>query len=403
MKLRKILSLCLLLCATALLCTACSSTTALDNLSAYYSEVGTVLDEWFSSSSDGGDSGSDTSSSSAAALDAPGSFTLAENGDYSFTGVANADYYLVYFCAPDATGDSDPFLFSSSSIDATGTGGETYSGNIDDLVQYGYGEYLVKVFAFPDLNDSAHAMSTAAMASYSFSGTQDAPVIDYFWNTFTETISVELTNIDDYTYQAYPDSVEIVFTDVENVLPPVTLTMEDLSPDNYTLESDALTSGTTYRITATSYSDNEYVTNPISDSVSVSDQVTFAGINVITDGFIYSDGIARGAITYPRVNTAFSLSGGTVAAVVGSFGPYSWEATPTQTSDGSDYSYTLEAHAAWTMNGTLELHSDGTLLMRELGNEPTSMEGFWLDNGDGTATLCFNPDTLQYDSVYQET
>ena len=56
MKARKVLLLLGLMCALALLCTACSSTTALDNIDTYYSEVGAVLDDWFSSSS-----GADTS------------------------------------------------------------------------------------------------------------------------------------------------------------------------------------------------------------------------------------------------------------------------------------------------------------------------------------------------------
>ena len=107
MKPRKCFALLLLLCTLALLCTACASTTALDNIGTYYSEVGAVLDDWFASSSGGGVSGGGEGAA-AAALDAPGSFTLDENGNYSFTGVADADYYLVYFCAPDATSDSDP-------------------------------------------------------------------------------------------------------------------------------------------------------------------------------------------------------------------------------------------------------------------------------------------------------
>ena len=172
MKARKVLLLLGLMCAMALLCTACA-TTALDNINTYYAEVGAVMDDWFGGSSGGGVSGG--GEGAVAALDAPGSFTLDADGNYSFTGVADADYYLVYFCAPDATGDSDPFLFSSSSIDAVGTGGEVYEGNVDDLVRYGYGEYLVKVFAFPNLNDSTHAMATAATSGRRSAAPRPAP------------------------------------------------------------------------------------------------------------------------------------------------------------------------------------------------------------------------------------
>lgn len=284
MKPRKCFALLLLLCTLALLCTACASTTALDNIGAYYSEVGAVLDDWFASSSGGGVSGGGEGAA-AAALD--------ENGNYSFTGVADADYYLVYFCAPDATSDSDPFLFSSNSIDATGTGGETYSGNIDDLVQYGYGEYLVKVFAFPSLNDASHAMSTAATATYSFSGAQDAPVIEYLWNTFDGTVDVQLSNIDTYMYQAYPDSVEVTFTNTADPSDTVVVTIEDLSADHYSATSDALTRGATYDITAVNHSENAYVTNGTSDTAQVAQGVTFGGHNVISADYYYTDGTFR--------------------------------------------------------------------------------------------------------------
>ena len=72
MKPRKCFALLLLLCTLALLCTACASTTALDNIGTYYSEVGAVLDDWFASSSGGGVSGGGEGAA-AAALDAPGS------------------------------------------------------------------------------------------------------------------------------------------------------------------------------------------------------------------------------------------------------------------------------------------------------------------------------------------
>lgn len=401
MKRMKLLSLCLLACAAALLCTACS-TTALDNLTAYYSEVGAVLDDWFSSgSSGGGDSGTDTSSGSAVALDAPGSFTLAENGDYSFTGVADADYYLVYFCAPDATGDSDPFLFSSNSIDATGTGGETYSGNIDDLVQYGYGEYLVKVFAFPSLNDSAHAMSTAATATYSFSGAQDAPVIDYLWNTFDGTVDVQLSNIDDYMYQAYPDRVEVTFTNTADAADTVVVTLENLSADSYSVTSDALTRDATYDITAVGYSESTYVTNGTSDTTQVAQGVTFGGHNVISANYYYTDGIARNSFSYPMYVSNFDLVNGGVFDCGNSSINFNFTAVPTATSAGSSYTYSMTSdnRPFAIQDGTLELYTDGTFRFDQYSEMPpqgpSHIEGIWTDNGDGTANLSFDHSTLR--------
>ena len=401
MKARKVLLLLGLMCALALLCTACSSTTALDNIDTYYSEVGAVLDDWFSSSSGADTSGTGGSTTAATALDAPGSFTLDADGNYSFNGVADADYYLVYFCAPDATNDSDPFLFSSGSIDATGTGGETYSGSIDDLVQYGYGEYLVKVFAFPSLNDASHAMSTAATATYSFSGAQDAPVIEYLWNTFDGTVDVQLSNIDTYMYQAYPDSVEVTFTNTADPSDTVVVTIEDLSADHYSATSDALTRGATYDITAVNHSENAYVTNGTSDTAQVAQGVTFGGHNVISADYYYTDGIARNSFSYPQYVDRFDLINGGVFNCGNSSISFNFTATPTAASAGSAYTYSMTSdnRPFAIQDGTLELYTDGTFRFDQYSEMPpqgpSHIEGIWTDNGDGTANLSFDHSTLR--------
>ena len=399
MKPRKLLSLLLTAGVLGLLCTSCA-TTALDNINTYYDEVGAVMDDWFASSTSAGGSATE-SQSTAAKLDAPADFTLSENGDYSFTGVANADYYLVYFCAPDATGDSDPFLFSSNSIAATGTGGETYSGNIDDLVQYGYGEYLVKVFAFPSLNDSAHAMSTAATATYSFSGAQDAPVVDYLWNTFDGTVDVQVSNIADYMYQAYPDSVEVTFTNTADAADAVVVTVEDLSADHYNAVSDALTPGATYDITAVAHSESAFVTNPTSDTTQVAQGVTFDGNNVISANYYYTDGIARNSFSYPQYVDRFDLTNGGVFNCGNSSISFNFTATPTAASAGSAYTYSMTSdnRPFSIKDGTLELYTDGTFRFDQYSEMPpqgpSHIEGIWTDNGDGTANLSFDHSTLR--------
>ena len=399
MKPRKLLSLLLTAGVLGLLCTSCA-TTALDNINTYYDEVEAVMDDWFASSTSAGGSATE-SQSTAAKLDAPADFTLSENGDYSFTGVANADYYLVYFCAPDATGDSDPFLFSSNSIAATGTGGETYSGNIDDLVQYGYGEYLVKVFAFPSLNDSAHAMSTAATATYSFSGAQDAPVVDYLWNTFDGTVDVQVSNIADYMYQVYPDTVEVTFTNTADAADTVVVTVEDLSADHYNAVSDALTPGATYDITAVAHSESAFVTNPTSDTTQVAQGVTFDGHNVISANYYYTDGIARNSFSYPQYVDRFDLTNGGVFNCGNSSISFAFTATPTAASAGSAYTYSMTSdnRPFSIKDGTLELYTDGTFRFDQYSEMPpqgpSHIEGIWTDNGDGTANLSFDHSTLR--------
>lgn len=401
MKLRKILLPVFLFCGIVLLCTACSSTTAFDNINAYYAEVGEVLDDWFSGSTSGGNSQASPSSSSAAPLEAPGSFTLDVSGNYSFTGVANADYYLVYFCAPDATDDSDPFLFSSNSIDAVGTGGEIYQGSIDDLVQYGYGQYLVKVFAFPNLNDSAHSMSTAATASYSLSGAQDAPAIDYLWNTFDGTVDLQVSNIGDYMYQAYPDRVEVTFTNTADNTDRVVITIEDLSADHYSVASNALTRDASYDITAVGYSQSGYVTNPTSELTQVAQGVTFSGHNVISPSYYYTDGIARNSFSYPQYVSSFDLATGGVFDCGNRSISFNFTAVPTDTTAGSAYTYSMTSdnRPFSIQDGTLELYPDGTFRFDQYSEMPpqgpSHIEGIWTENGDGTANLSFDHSTLR--------
>lgn len=386
--------------AAAVSVTTGCATTAFENAEAYFQEVAEVTATWFSNSSDSGSGSDETEEGSGNELDAPGDFTLDEDGNYSFTGVENADYYLMYFCEPDAVDDGDAFLFSSNTLDAVGDGGETYTGNVDDLLQYGYGEYLVKVFAFPNVNDSEHTMSTAATATFVCSGAQDAPVIDYLWNTFDDTVDVQLTNVDDYTYQYYPDYVEITFTNTEDESDVVILTMEDISTDSYSLVSDELTRGTSYNITAVSYSESDYVTNQVSDTTTVAEGVVFGDSNVMSDNYYYTDGIARNSFSYLQVCENFDLANGGAMNEPGTSVTFTFTATPTEAAEGSAYSYIVAGDCMPFSfeDGTLDLYEDGTLLMTQNSEMPpegpSSIQGIWIDNGDGTATLSFDHSTL---------
>ena len=303
--------------------------------------------------------------------------------------------------ATTASPTPDTQTTESTDPSATGTGGETYSGSIDDLVQYGYGEYLVKVFAFPSLNDASHAMSTAATATYSFSGAQDAPVIEYLWNTFDGTVDVQLSNIDTYMYQAYPDSVEVTFTNTADPIDTVVVTIEDLSADHYSATSDALTRGATYDITAVNHSENAYVTNGTSDTAQVAQGVTFGGHNVISADYYYTDGIARNSFSYPQYVDRFDLINGGVFNCGNSSISFNFTATPTAASAGSAYTYSMTSdnRPFAIQDGTLELYTDGTFRFDQYSEMPpqgpSHIEGIWTDNGDGTANLSFDHSTLR--------
>lgn len=234
-----------------------------------------------------------------------------ESGNYSFTGVENAKYYLLYFCAPDATGDNDSYIYTSGPIDATES--NTYSGKCSDEFDYAFGSYLAKVYAFPDLTDKEHSMSKGATAEYSCSGNQSAPELNYYWNTFDGTMGIQVANLDVYEFEAYPDKVDVTFTNTENSADVVTLTMENVTPDNNQLDTDALTAGATYDVTAVSTSNSEYVLNPTSDTTKVAEGLHLGESSVMTAGYSYSDGFANNIFNWPRVCESFDLENGGVA------------------------------------------------------------------------------------------
>ncbi len=127
MRKRNLFGLVLMVCALCLACTACS-TTLVENTETYFSTTSSILSTLFSSSSQTSTetgTSSVTTDSDAIQLDAPTNLTIDEEGNYSFTGVEDADYYLLYFCDLDATEDSDTFIYSSEPIQEDGSG--TYS------------------------------------------------------------------------------------------------------------------------------------------------------------------------------------------------------------------------------------------------------------------------------------
>lgn len=386
----------LMAAALCLACTACGSSAG-THLSSYFSRVGDIVSDLASGGSvPGGTStsatGTSDSSSDAVQLATPANFTVDAEGNYSFDGVENASFYLIYFCEPTATEDGDDYLFASSPIYDDGSA--TYAGSCSDLFQFSYGEFLVKVFAFPELTDATLSMSSAATADYVFTGAQSDPVLDYFWNTNDSTLELVLTNVGDYTYEAYPDQVEVTFTNTADPADPVTATLEGVSAENYTLTVDSLTKGATYQVTALSRSSSEYVTNPETGTVTVAEALTLGEVNILSDGYTWSDGWA----TFPRLTEAFSLSsGGSAGTMTGKQGEMSAEieATPAAAASGASYSYTIAVDfGGFSLAGTLDLMADGTMTFTENGGGPISagsITGSWVDNGDGTATLSYSP------------
>lgn len=380
-----------LLCAA--LCLGCAGCTSLaENTGIYFSTTSEILHNLMNSGKTPEKSAPSQSVDGGERLAAPTDFTIDAEGNYSFTGVEGAQYYLLYFCAPDATSDQDSFIYSSNQIASTGAG--TYSGRCADEFDYAFGEYLAKVYAFPDLTDAEHAMSTAATASYTYSGRQSAPELSYYWNTFEGTMGVEVSNMDAYEFQAYPDRVDVTFTNTQDSSDVVTLTIDGVAPGSCSAVTGELSRGAAYSITAVATSTNPLVLNPTSDTATAAEAVTLGDCHVYVGGYSYSDGFANNIFNWPVVAENFDLAaGGEAGTAPGRGGAF--QAAPADTSAGSAYSYTIQA-GSWAQ-GPMELLPDGTFTAHETGGGPvnaSTIQGTWVDHGDGTATLNYDHSTI---------
>lgn len=376
-------------------CTACGSSVT-ENTKRYFSQTSTVLGNLFASNTPKTPSSNGGTATTGTPLAAPQDFSVDANGNYSFTGSEGAEYYLLYFCAPDAVNDGDSFLYSSDPIMEDGSG--TYSGKCSDLFQYAYGEYLAKVFAFPDLTSAEHSMSTSAATSYTYSGPQSAPEIHYYWNTFDGTMGVQIANIDTYLYEAYPDHVDVTFTNVENNADTVTVTIQDISADNYGAETSELKRGTAYNITAIAFSESDFVTNPTSDTTNIASDLVMGESHQFTDGYFYRDGFSDNNYNWPVLYEGFDLvNGGTVGTAPSRTGTLTLNLTPQTATDGAMYSYEMNIEGRFPLTGSAHLFADGTFTMEETGGGPiniSTIEGTWIDNENGTATLSYDHSTI---------
>lgn len=372
--------------------TACSSSMG-THISSYTGNVKKIVSAM---SSSGGSSASGKTETTAAEstgkkLDTPTEFSIDAEGNYTFRGVDGANFYLLYLCSPEATGDGDDYLFASNPIYEDGSG--TYTGRCSDLFRYAYGEYLAKVYALPELTDTEYSMSGAAHSDYRYSGEQDAPVLDYFWDTNNGKLELVLTNAETYQYQAYPDKVDVTFVNTEDETDQETVSLTEITEDNTSIWASGLKKGAAYRVTAVSESGSEFVTNPVSESTVVAEELRLGDTNLMSENYTYSDGWA----TFPRLMENCSLDGGVMGTMTGKFGSITVdiEAEKTAANPGSAYSYTLKMDfGGFVMDGGLELKTDGSAEMAENGAGPVaagSITGSWTDNGDGTATISLVP------------
>lgn len=373
-----------------------NTTTLGANVNQYAKDTASILDTLFASSK----STSERTVNKAIDLPkiaSPTDFSVDAEGNYSFTGVEEAAYYLIYLCEPDATGNEDSYLYSSNQISSKGA--VEYTGRLADEFDFSYGSYLAKVLAFPELSDKEHAKSVPVNAEYRCAGVLSEPDIAYYWNIFDEKMNIQVANINTYQYEVYPDQVAVTFTNVNDAGDQVVVTMEDISAENYAGETSELTKGETYEITAVASSESEFVEAAASDIAVVNEGLLVGETSIFTENYFYTDNFSSNYYSFPRVCVSFDLANGGEAGPgyhKGSVMPI--EATPTDSTDGAAYSYTLVCRFyGKSFTGSLNLYSDGTFKFKEDGwgpVSPGSIEGCWLDNGDGTAVLSYNPDTV---------
>ena len=386
----------LLIVALSLMMSACTSLP--ENTRIYFSTTSSTLHNLFS----GGNTARQTDKEEAAPavaktpLATPENLTVDADGNYSFKGVADAEYYLLYFCAPDAVSDEDTFIYSSEPIRDDGS--EVYTGKCSDKFRYAFGEYLVKVFAFPDLTDNSRTMSSSASVGFTYTGEQSAPELSYYWNTFSGAMGVEISNMSTYQFEAYPDKVDITFKNVSNADDTVTVAIEGVSPGNYAASTGELKRGETYEITAVASSSNQYVTNPVSD-VSVIESGLTLGENNLYTGCSYTDGFANNIFCWPVVRTGFDLENGGIAGQSSAFfNMTDFNTTPVDPREDSQYSYDLVIAGIMPVVGTLELKPDGTFIMSETGDGPinaSNIKGTWTIEEEGFATLNYDHSSIE--------
>lgn len=383
---RRILLITVLALTFCLIASGCS-TSMMTNAKEYYNNTTAILSQLTA----GNKRGEKKADTAAAPLDAPSNFSVDEAGNYSFDGVADAGYYLIYFCAPDAAADDENFLYSSEPIPAH-PDSNSYTGVCRDVIKAPYGEYQVRVLAAPALNDSSHSMSQAVSTAYTQVGTQSAPALEYFWDPFTSTMTLQLANADAYAYEAYPQQIDITVTNVNNAEDQVSLALEGIADGNKEISTDALTKGETYRISAAAVSDVPYVTNQTSDTSVVVEGLSIGELNILSDGYSYKHGM----FTYPLLWENFDLKNGGSSIELADLQEYTLDCVPADPTPGSAYSYSYSARPAVIVTGMLELHEDGTALCYNKNSAPVAdseITGFWVDNGDGTATICFSNST----------
>ena len=421
------------------------------NTDEYISQVKTVLSHY--------NSGSEAAAEDDAnRLPTPTNLTVDDKWNFTFDAVAGAGYYVVTL---NHVTDSDKEEYASVTVEDDGSAAYTgdfgiistnaFTGN-EEVKATPYGQYIAKVVAVPKTDDTEHKKSKGGTNEFTLSGEVAAPAFEYLWDYFTGTLTVQISNLADYSTTQEPERITCVLTNTADAADAITLNMEkpSLSGRVYEVSTQDVTPGATYAIaTETTWADT-YVTNPQS-SVAVGSVTTDAANNVASDGFGRIDNDIYMNLDYPAVQMNFDTAAGGQAgkwyffyytdstdpiwgldtsgsdfSMYYTATPKAADATPESAADGARYSYDISVCnvdgevKAWSLGGgrayedvalpgTLNIYDDGTFLMTihytyfgfdKMTGSPydvasSQCEGTWTDNGDGTINLSYNSDTAK--------
>ena len=413
-------------------------TTAVTNTNQYFSQMSTRFANW-GNKAETVETSAATSEEDAdddRRLATPADFAIDESGNYSFTGVDNADHYII--TVYDNLSDSEEYLFISDAIPVNDS--NTYQGALTDYFSFSYGDFRMEVTAYPALTDKDHRQSNGADCEYLVSGAVTEPTFAYMWDCFSGTFNVELTNIAEYEYTACPETVTFTLTDTADASNTYSFTMEGASTKDsiYSASATDIEAGKTYTVTADSQWNDLIVTNPTASTELGTVEIR-SDAKTASEGYSTLDGQSLYInIGYPEYAANFDLTKGGDAGTwydlqmpgntmfggvsVVTFGTDNllYTATQASASAGAKYSYTITAKKAegtitssWSgetdsVTGKLNLNEDGTLTLsidyQLVGTNPiskanqeiagSSVQGSWVDNGDGTATLSYDLSTI---------
>lgn len=366
MKLRKNIAAVLAAALLALGLTGCSTTVG-TNYNSYIRYMKEILGVTGKSTTTVASSTTPTTE-----IASPAAFTI--NGDtYTFSGVDNAEQYLLYLCAKGSTDDSDDFAYSGV---VQSTGADEYTGSISKATNCAYGEYTAKVFAVA----ADYTMSKGVLADYSIKGDLPTPELAYSYDGHG-ILTLQIANAEDYDSTALPDEIIVTIEGPSAQEAKFDSTMADF-------DIEKMAAGD-YTITAVAKSSSAWVTAAQSKAYEIT--VTLGKDEIASDNYTKKSGNSGFDVKPTGLQIAEGETGFTFK--IGSHDLFKTTATLLESpNEGATYSYSLaqgDPNAPFDIPMTLDLLVDGTALLDVGASGPVSAArkyGTWI-LADGMITV----------------